>query len=158
MLTCFASSSLVPDDRLRVLCATWNVGGAKPTASEHSGWLPAMGRGFELVVVGTQENHHVRNMSFSSSEHLESLKDHDLHDWELMVLERLGSEWAVVKNVGLMAMSITVFARKHAIDSLITDVQSGRSATGLIAGHVGNKGGTFADAPALSRVLGALSR
>mmetsp|Transcript_16021 Transcript_16021/g.38085 ORF Transcript_16021/g.38085 Transcript_16021/m.38085 type:complete len:484 (-) Transcript_16021:172-1623(-) len=57
-----------------------------------------------------------------------------------MVFERLGSEWVVLHTVGLLQMSLTVFARKHALGS-ISGVQSSRSATGLGHGTMGNKGG-----------------
>lgn len=45
------------DSRLatvRLLCATWNVGNAKPD-SDLSPWIPPNGEGFDLIVVGCQE-------------------------------------------------------------------------------------------------------
>lgn len=41
---------------IRVLTFTWNVGNKMPNAEEVAQWLPKGGDGFDLVVVGTQEN------------------------------------------------------------------------------------------------------
>jgi len=44
------------DAALRVLTFTWNVGNKKPLKEELELWCPSAGGGFDLVVVGTQEN------------------------------------------------------------------------------------------------------
>lgn len=63
-----------------------------------------------------------------------------LGKWEQIALDRLGNEWAVCHHIELMSMRLTLYARKAAIETMITDVVSARSATG-IGGQLGNKGG-----------------
>ena len=56
-----------PED-IRILTATWNVGGKKPPlAKELEHWLPANGTGYDLIVIGTQENPNLGKGSESST-------------------------------------------------------------------------------------------
>lgn len=135
-----------------VLCFTWNVGNAAPVDTEHHAWIPAGGRGFDLVVVGTQESAGWDKEEKLRASHTQArgkpsadldgitLENVALGAWERLVLGRLGGGWAVVRHVALMGMRLTVYARREAIAGSITNVRSARSATGL-GGQVGNKGG-----------------
>ena len=41
---------------LRVLVLTWNIGHKQPDQDELAHWLPLHGEGYDLVVIGSQEN------------------------------------------------------------------------------------------------------
>ena len=43
-------------DNIAILVATWNVGNKEPQPAELEHWLPVGGDGYDLIVIGTQEN------------------------------------------------------------------------------------------------------
>ena len=142
-----------------MLCLTWNVGNAKPEATELSDWLPTDGGGFDLIVVGTQENAFSEKKGAVKKEVAVTVNDEDgggdeaaaggreegkkgkeRTAWEVMVETQLGQGYSVVEHIVLWEMRLTVYAKSShlGIKGAITNVQSAKSATG-IGGVLGNK-------------------
>jgi endonuclease/exonuclease/phosphatase family metal-dependent hydrolase len=120
------------DNNLSILCASWNVGNAKPPAvSELNHWLKP---GYDLYAVGVQE------CKFDSSANLSNINlDECGKVWTNSLNEFFGSAYHLVKSKNLMEIRLHIYVRKHYL-SRIERVRSGRESTGL--GHViGNKGG-----------------
>ena len=159
-------------DKLKIMCFSWNVGNAEPTQEQLKEWLPDCldgPREWDVIVVGTQENAFKlgkkksvgdvatvqlgRSTDGEEDEPVMEPKpgesagqgehERDASHWDKMVSTRLGRDYAVVKQVVLWEMRLTVYAKRSLLSgsrACVSHVQSAISATG-VAGVLGNKGG-----------------
>jgi hypothetical protein len=125
-----------PLHSIRLLVASWNLGGKPCDTAPLDDWIPPQGEGFDLIAVGTQENKTAMYEMMGAS-----------HPFDKKVADHLGKLFTLVgfhtmrDATGLFGIRLCVFIRKeHA--KRVSGVEKSSQATGL--GHVmGNKGGVM---------------
>eukprot|EP01062_Namystynia_karyoxenos_P061971 TRINITY_DN5477_c0_g1_i2.p1 TRINITY_DN5477_c0_g1~~TRINITY_DN5477_c0_g1_i2.p1 ORF type:complete len:535 (+),score=151.40 TRINITY_DN5477_c0_g1_i2:98-1606(+) len=132
-----STDAWTPGVDLRVLCVTWNMEGSagpRPGASggNLSDIVPREGGDYHVIAVGTQEALRSIPKSFFNSSKA---------DWERLLSQHLGANYAVVGQETMMATHVIVFARNDVMAHIDRKcVACAQLSTGLGGGAVGNKG------------------
>jgi hypothetical protein len=122
-------------EEILVFAGTWNVGNTRPD-TENLGAFIDRKTGYDVYVVGTQENQYSTSVSPESP--MGSAFQNSEDDWHAMLMAHLGGEYCMVKKHSLWSIRICVFAKKTLMP-YINNVRVAEKATG-IGNVLGNKG------------------
>ena len=151
-----------PEDDLRVLCCTANIGNAEPTQESMEAWLPSRGACervnsfdgtplhrdiFDLIVLGMQEStwkeamkvNAVAKAEVDEEDILNAMEEHHTATLRGLMQDILGREYQPIVEELRGQMRLFIWASNGVVDD-ITDVRVNGANTG-IGGVMANKGG-----------------